>query len=281
MINKKPIGIFDSGFGGLTILKDIRTLLPEYDYLYLGDNARAPYGNRSFETVYQYTLESVKWLFSQGCELVILACNTASAKALRNIQQLDLPKIDSNKRVLGVIRPTSEIIGTFSKTGNLGIFATRGTVVSESYLIEIGKFFPDTSVSQVACPLFVPLIENNEHSSQGADYFVKKYIDQLLTQNPSTDTLLLACTHYPILKDKIKQFLPDYIRIVEQGPIVATSLKEYLNRHQWMNEQITKGGSLDIYTTDDPLDFDEKSALFMDTSIKSKHLDFHALSLQN
>ncbi len=281
MTDQKPIGVFDSGFGGLTILRDIMGLLPNYDYLYLGDNARAPYGNRSFDTVYQYTLEAVKWLFGQGCELVILACNTASAKALRNIQQLDLPLLAPERRVLGVIRPTSEIIGKFSKTGNLGIFATKGTVVSESYLIEMEKFFPGLKVTQVACPLFVPLIENNEHAGDGADYFVKKYINQLLEISPDTDTLLLACTHYPIIKEKIRSFLPENIQIVEQGPIVAESLKDYLNRHQWMHDKISKNGILQIFTTDDPGDFDEKAKLFIETNIKSHHLDFHQLSLQN
>lgn len=279
MKDLKPVGVFDSGFGGLTVLRDIIKLLPDYDYLYLGDNARAPYGNRSFDTVYQYTLESVKWLFDQGCELVILACNTASAKALRNIQQLDLPRIAPERRVLGVIRPTSEIIGNFSKTGNLGIFATKGTVVSESYLIETDKFFPDLNVTQVACPMFVPLIENNEHTDQGADFFVKKYIAQLLKSGPETDTLLLACTHYPIIKNKIKTFLPEGITIVEQGPIVAASLKDYLTRHEWMRKKISKQGSLQIFTTDDPLDFDEKAKLFIEADIKSQHLDFHQLSL--
>ncbi|HMP30131.1 MAG TPA: glutamate racemase, partial [Saprospiraceae bacterium] len=232
MTNIKPIGVFDSGFGGLTVLKEIQNLLPQYDYLYLGDNARAPYGNRGFDTVYQYTLEAVKWLFAQGCDLVIIACNTASAKALRNIQQLDLPKIAPDKRVLGVIRPTTEIIGKLSKTGHLGIFATKGTVISESYLIEIAKLYPQMNVSQEACPLFVPLIENNEHINPGADYFIKKYIDNILQKDPKIDTLLLACTHYPVLADKIKSFLPHHINVVQQGPIVAESLKNYLSRHQ-------------------------------------------------
>ena len=281
MTDQKPIGVFDSGFGGLTILRDIMGMLPQYDYLYLGDNARAPYGNRSFDTVYQYTLEAVKWLFSQGCELVILACNTASAKALRNIQQLDLPLLAPERRVLGVIRPTSEIIGNYSETGNLGIFATKGTVVSESYLIETNKFFPRLKVTQVACPLFVPLIENNEHAGDGANYFVKKYIDQLLEIAPETDTLLLACTHYPIIKEKIRSFLPNNIQIIEQGPIVAESLKEYLSRHRWMHERISQNGELQIFTTDDPNDFDEKAKLFIETNIKSQHLDFHQLSLQH
>jgi glutamate racemase len=215
----------------LTVLKEIQNLLPQYDYLYLGDNARAPYGNRSFDTVYQYTLEAVKWLFDQGCDLVILACNTASAKALRNIQQLDLPKLAPDKRVLGVIRPTTEIIGTLSRNGHLGIFATKGTVNSESYLIEIAKIYPNMIVSQEACPLFVSLIENNEHIHEGADYFVKKYIRNILEKDDAIDTLLLACTHYPILIDKIRTFLPENISIVEQGSIVAQSLQKYLLKH--------------------------------------------------
>src|ERR1700730_8246242 len=198
-----PIGVFDSGYGGLTVLKELVGRLPEYDYIYLGDNARAPYGNRSFETVYQYTLQSVQWLFHQGCPLVILACNTASAKALRTIQQTDLPRIAPGKRVLGVIRPTTEVIGNYTRSGNVGILATRGTVVSQSYPIEIAKFYPQLHVYQQACPLWVPLIENNEHDKPGADYFVKEYMDQLTKQHPDIATVLLACTHYPLLKDKI------------------------------------------------------------------------------
>src|SRR6516164_3034977 len=226
MSSMQPIGVFDSGYGGLTILKEFITILPDYDFIYLGDNARAPYGNRSYDTVYHYTLESVQWLFQQGCPLVILACNTASAKALRTIQQNDLQKIDAEKRVLGVIRPTTEIIGTFTKTGKVGILATTGTVQSASYPIEIEKFFPDLEIFQQACPMWVPLIENNEHLQPGADYFVKEYIDELMSQEQGIDTLLLACTHYPLLREKIKEGLSSQVNIISQGEIVANSLAD-------------------------------------------------------
>jgi glutamate racemase len=273
----QPIGVFDSGFGGLTILKDLITVLPEYDYLYLGDNARAPYGNRSFDTIYKYTLEAVNWFFSQGCELVVLACNTASAKALRNIQQIDLPLIDPNRRVLGVIRPTSESVGHICKS-NLGIFATTGTVTSESYLIEINKFSPHIKVTQQACPLWVPLIENNEHLDEGADYFMKKYIDLLFGKDPVIDAVLLGCTHYPLLKEKLKKFLPPNTEIIAQGSIVAQSLKDYLERHTWMEKKISKNRDLKFYTTDDPNDFNEKSKIFFPLSIQSNHLDLKHIS---
>jgi len=214
---RHPIGVFDSGYGGLTVLKSMVARLPQYDYVYLGDNARAPYGNRSFETVYHYTLQCVRWLFDQGCPLVILACNTASAKALRTIQQNDLPNIAGSNRVLGVIRPTTEVIGNFTRSGKVGVLATRGTVLSGSYPIEIEKFFPDLAVYQQACPLWVPLIENNEHDKPGADYFVKEYLDQLQQQAPGIDTVLLACTHYPLLKEKISRFLPQGTTLISQG----------------------------------------------------------------
>ncbi|HLI93421.1 MAG TPA: glutamate racemase, partial [Puia sp.] len=215
----QPIGVFDSGYGGLTVLRELIARLPQYDYVYLGDNGRAPYGNRSFETVYQYTLQSVEWLFHRGCPLVILACNTASAKALRTIQQVDLPKIAPDNRVLGVIRPTTEVIGNYTHTGNVGILATRGTVLSGSYPIEIGKFYPGLRVYQQACPLWVPLIENNEHDKPGADYFVREYMDQLRAQSAAIDTVLLACTHYPLLAEKIAACLPAGARLVAQGEI--------------------------------------------------------------
>ena len=227
----QPIGIFDSGYGGLTILKEIVHSLPQYDYLYMGDNARAPYGTRSFETVYAYTLECVQWFFSQGCSLVILACNTASAKALRSIQQNDLPHLGPEKRVLGVIRPSSEVIGNYTKSGNVGIMGTTGTVQSNSYVIEIEKFFPAVKVTQEACPMWVPLIENNEFQSPGADYFVKRHIDNLLVKDPAIDTVLLGCTHYPLLMDKIQQFMPENVAVIYQGNIIAESLEKYFSHN--------------------------------------------------
>src|SRR6056297_3196008 len=220
-MSSTPIGIFDSGFGGLTVMKDIVSELPQYDYLYLGDNARSPYGTRSFDTIYHYTLECVKYLFDQNCHLVILACNTASAKALRTIQQQDLPNIDPQRRVLGVIRPTAEVIGNYSKTSHVGILGTSGTVNSQSYVMEIKKQFPELTVYQEACPMWVPLVENQEFDSEGADYFVKQHIDGILSQSKKIDTLLLACTHYPLLIDKIKKFVQDDITILSQGEIVA------------------------------------------------------------
>lgn len=268
-----PIGVFDSGYGGLTVLKEIGKLLPEYDYLYMGDNARAPYGPRSYETVYQYTLEAVNWFFSQGCELVILACNTASAKALRTIQQKDLPGIDPNKRVLGVIRPTTEIIGQYSKNGEVGILGTTGTVQSGSYPIEIEKFFPGLKVYQEACPMWVPLIENNEYNQPGADYFVQKHLNHLMSQSASIDVLLLACTHYPLLISKIRQFVPEGVRIVSQGEIVAQSLAAYLKRHQELAAVCSKTGSTAFYTTDSPEDFDSHAGIFFGKPVNSKHLD--------
>jgi glutamate racemase len=271
-MNKGAIGVFDSGYGGLTVLKEITARLPQYDYIYLGDNARSPYGTRSFDTVYQYTLQSVEWFFKQGCPLVILACNTASAKALRTIQQNDLPKIDPDKRVLGVIRPTSEIIGQFTKSGNIGILGTTGTVQSESYVIEIEKFFPGTNVYQEACPMWVPLVENNEHHSPGADYFIEKNIRQLLNQSGNIDTVLLGCTHYPLLMEKIKQFVPPGTVILSQGEIVAESLADYLNRHPKIAENCAANARLSFFTTDDPADFDAKAAIFYGKPVKSFHL---------
>jgi glutamate racemase len=271
-MNKGPIGIFDSGYGGLTVLKEIVNQLPQYDYLYLGDNARAPYGTRSFDTVYQYTLECVNWFFSQGCSLVILACNTASAKALRTIQQNDLAKMGVGKRVLGVIRPTTEIIGSFSKTNAVGILGTNGTVQSNSYPIEIAKFYPDIKVYQEACPMWVPLIENNEYQSAGADYFVKKHIDNLLAQSAGIDTVLLACTHYPLLIDKIKQFIPQGITVLSQGKIVADSLQDYLQRHTEIAEKCSKNGHIRFFTTDSTEDFDNHAANFYGKPVQSEHL---------
>ncbi len=272
MQNISPIGIFDSGFGGLTIMKEITALLPEYDYYYLGDNARTPYGTRSFETVYKYTLESVKWFFDKGCPLVIIACNTASAKALREIQQIDLPEIAPEKKVLGIVRPTSEIIGTYSSSKKVGIMATTGTVLSDSYPIEINKFFPDVEVIQEACPMWVPLVENNEHQSPGADYFVKKRIQSLLKKNKNIDTVLLACTHYPLLKNKIEEFMPVGVQIVSQGKIVAESLADYLKRHPEIEQQITQNNIRKFYTTDDPNRFDEKASMFYGQFLQSEQI---------
>lgn len=265
--------MFDSGYGGLTVLKEIVQALPGYDYLYMGDNARAPYGPRSFDTVYHYTLECVQWFFSQGCELVILACNTASAKALRTIQQKDLPNIDPDKRVLGVIRPTTEVIGQYTKTGKVGVLGTTGTVQSESYPIEIAKFFPQVRVFQEACPMWVPLIENNENECAGADYFVQQHLNQLFSQSGEIDTLLLACTHYPLLINKIKQFSPAGVQIVSQGEIVARSLQQYLANHPALAEKCTRNGQLSFYTTDATADFDTHATRFFGKPIASKHLE--------
>ncbi|WP_259070755.1 glutamate racemase [Mucilaginibacter sp. X4EP1] len=271
MLNKQPIGIFDSGYGGLTVFKSILKELPEYDYMYIGDTARAPYGNRSFQTIHQYTWECVQWLFNQGCQLVILACNTASAKALRTIQQQDLKIFeDPTKRVLGVIRPTAEVIGNYTHSKEIGVLGTRGTVQSGSYLIEIDHFFPELSVYQQACPLWVPIIENGEHDKPGADYFVEKYLEQILGQSPNIDTLLLACTHYPLLLPKIKAFLPPDIQIVAQGDIVAKSLVDYLQRHPEMETRLTKNGTQQFYTTtDDTADFDHYAEIFFEAPVTS------------
>lgn len=272
MASNGPIGIFDSGYGGLTVMKEIVRRLPQYDYIYLGDNARAPYGNRSFDTVYRYTLECVEWFFKQGCPLVILACNTASAKALRTIQQNDLEKLDPNNRILGVIRPTTEIMGSLTKTGSIGILATNGTVQSESYKIEINKFHPNVRVVQEACPMWVPLVEYNEYNSEGADYFIEKNLAGLLSKDSQIDTILLACTHYPLLIDKIKKYVPGNVRIVSQGVIVAESLDNYLERHPEMEVRCTKGGSRAFYTTDSEEDFNNHAAIFFGEPVESRHL---------
>lgn len=269
MTKNCTIGVFDSGYGGLTVFKSIVNKLPNYDYLYLGDNARSPYGDHSFDTVYKYTLECVEWLFAQGCPLVILACNTASAKALRTIQQVDIPKKYPNKRVLGVIRPTAEIIGEFTQRKNIGIMGTRGTITSESYPIEINKFFPDLEVHQQSCPMWVPLIENNEHLSEGADFFVKKYINQLLAQSNELDCILLACTHYPLLLPKISKYLPKNIKLLTQGEIVANSLADYLKRHNEIDLQLTKNSHKTFYTTGEVAVFDENASLFMGQTVKA------------
>lgn len=269
---KKPIGVFDSGYGGLTVLKEFVKLLPAYDYIYLGDNARAPYGSRSFETVYEYTLECVNRLFSMNCELVILACNTASAKALRTIQQKDLPGLSSTKRVLGVIRPTTEIVSKYSKTGHIGVLGTSGTVTSNSYPIEIAKFAPDLVVHQEACPMWVPIIENNEIETKGADFFIKKHIQNLLNKDPRIDTIILGCTHYPLLMEQIKKYVPPQTNILAQGKIVAQSLSDYLNRHPEIERLCTKGGTVEFYTTDDAENFDAAASFFYEGTVRSKHL---------
>jgi glutamate racemase len=268
-----PIGVFDSGYGGLTVLKEFIAQLPQYDYLYLGDNGRAPYGTRSFETVYKYTLQCVEWLLQQNCPLIILACNTASAKALRSIQQNDLQRLDGNARVLGVIRPTTEIIGQYTKSKNIGILATNGTVQSNSYAIEIQKFYPEVTISQEACPMWVPLIENNEHLDEGADYFVEKHIKRILNNNPDIDTLLLACTHYPLLKEKIRKYLPKGVQVIAQGEIVARSLQDYLHRHPEIENRITKNSQRFFYTTDSAEDFNTHATIFFGNPVQSKHLE--------
>ncbi len=276
------IGVFDSGLGGLTILKEIRSLLPEYDYMYLGDNARAPYGTRSFEVVYQYTLEAVNFLFSQGCPIVILACNTASAKALRTIQQNDLPKQwekdgSTLRRVLGIIRPTAEQISGFSYTNHIGILATQGTVVSDSYPIEIHKQNPQTVVVQQACPMWVPLVENNEHNTEGADYFVDKYIREIFMKDPQIDTLLLGCTHYPLLQRKIEEAVRRYashpVRVVPQGSIIAGSLADYLRRHADLEQLCSRGGSLRYLTTESAERFSRHATIFLGTPIDAEHIN--------
>ena len=258
-----PIGIFDSGYGGLTILHGIRQLLPQYDYLYLGDNARAPYGTRSFEVVYEFTRQAVIKLFEMGCHLVVLGCNTASAKALRSIQQNDLPRLDAQRRVLGIIRPTAEVIGSLTHSRHVGIFATEGTIKSESYNLEINKLFPDIQVSGVACPFWVPLVEYNEADSPGADYFVKKRIDQLLRLDPEIDTIILGCTHYPLLLPKIHKYIPRGIRIISQGEYVAESLQRYFEHHADLEQRCTKGGHVRYLTTENPEKFKEQAQLFL------------------
>ena len=267
------IGVFDSGYGGLTVLKEIVKGLPQYDYVYLGDNARAPYGNRSFETVYQYTLQAVKWCFDQGCPLVVLACNTASAKALRTIQQNDLPSLAPNNRVLGVIRPTTEVMGHYTQTKHIGILATSGTVSSESYVIESEKFFPEVKVHQQACPLWVPIIENGEAQTEGARFFIKKYVDQLKAQSSEIDTVLLACTHYPLIFDQIQNELPAGTKLLSQGSIVAGSLADYLNRHPEMECRLSQSGARQFYTTDDPGDFNRHASLFYGEGVGAGHVD--------
>lgn len=272
MHNNGAIGVFDSGFGGLTVFGAIADKLPHYNYIYLGDNARSPYGDHDFDTVYQYTWQSVEWLFKQGCPLVILACNTASAKALRSIQQNDLPKKYPDRRVLGVIRPTAEVIGNCTETKSIGVMGTKGTVSSQSYLLEIARFFPEISVYQQACPLFVPMIENGEHQGEGIDYFIKQYIDQLLSQATDIDAILLACTHYPLLIPKIKKYVAGHIKLISQGQIVADSLTHYLQRHTLLEQRLKKEGERNFFTTGSVQSFDEQGSVFLRKSIRSTHI---------
>lgn len=264
-----PIGIFDSGYGGLTVFRSIADRLPAYNYIYLGDNARSPYGDHSFDTIYKYTLECVEWLFNQGCNLIILACNTASAKALRSIQQRDVPLKYPEKRVLGVIRPTAEVIDQYTTSKQVGVMGTRGTVNSQSYMLEINKFFPEISVYQQSCPMWVPLIENNEHLQSGSDFFIHTYCDQLLAQSKDIDCVLLACTHYPLLMPKLKNVFPDYINILTQGEIVADSLVSYLERHPEIEEKLGKQGQKSFYTSGDSSTFDAHASIFFGEELKS------------
>lgn len=272
---KAPIGVFDSGYGGLTVLKSIRNQFPENDLVYLGDNARSPYGTRSFDVVYKYTLEAVKYLFSLNCPLIILACNTASAKALRTIQQKDLPKFFPDKKVLGVLRPTTEEIGHFSKAANVGVLGTSGTIDSKSYEIEINKFFPDIKVTQQSCPMWVPLVENNSFLEKGGQYFIKKYIDEIFNKSPKIDTLILACTHYPLLKESILKYAPKGVNVIEQGDLVSQKLKDYLNRHQLINDKLSKNSSLEILTSENHEKFDGHLNLFYGKNHHSKTVNFH------
>ncbi|WP_262279454.1 glutamate racemase [Hallella absiana] len=268
-----PIGIFDSGYGGLTILHGIRQLLPQYDYIYLGDNARAPYGPRSFDVVYEFTRQAVQKLFEMGCQLVILGCNTASAKALRSIQQHDLPQWDPKRRVLGVIRPTAEIIGKLTRNGHVGLLATEGTVKSHSYDMEIAKLWPNIKVTGQACPFWVPLVEYNEADSPGADYFVKKRIDQLMQLDPDIDTIILGCTHFPLLMPKILKYVQPGVRIVPQGEYVADSLKDYLLRHTDMASRLTTSATVKYYTTENPDKFKESASIFLHERVHVEHIE--------
>ena len=271
--NPGPIGVFDSGYGGLTILHGIRQRLPEYDFMYLGDNARAPYGSRSFEVVYQFTRQAVLKLFSMGCQLVILGCNTASAKALRSIQQRDLPQWDENRRVLGIIRPTAEVIGQLTTSRHVGLLATPGTILSGSYEMEIAKLFPDIKLSGVGCPLWASIVEANEADSPGADYFVKKRIDMLMRKDPEIDAVILGCTHYPLLMSSIVKHVPTGVRIIPQGEYVANSLRDYLNRHTAMDERLTKNGTCQYFTTESEDKFEETAQIFLHEKVNVKHVD--------
>ena len=268
-----PIGVFDSGYGGLTILNEIQRIMPNYDYIYLGDNARAPYGTRSFDIVYRFTLQAVNYLFEQGCHLVILACNTASAKALRSIQQKDLPLIDPNRRVLGVIRPTVEKVGELSKNGNIGVFGTPGTIQRQSYNIEITKLHPTFHTYGNGCPMWVPLVENREADKPGADYFVKQEVDNLFAQQADIDTVLLACTHYPLLYDKIRQYVPQSAQVIKQGEIIADSLVDYMRRHPEMDARCTRGGNTQYLTTENATKFAEMASIFLNRPISATQIE--------
>lgn len=270
--NPGPIGIFDSGYGGLTILKHIRNAMPEYDFIYLGDNARTPYGTRSFQVVYEFTLQCVTKLFEMGCNLVILACNTASAKALRTIQQIDLPRLDATRRVLGIIRPTIECIGDLTQTRHVGLLATPGTVKSLSYPLEINKLYPDIVVTGESCPIWVPLVETGESQSEGADYFIKRHIDNLLAKDNEIDTIILGCTHYPLLLDKIRKYVPQGINVISQGEYVASSLKLYLERHPEMDVRCTKDGTCRYYTTESVETFLPNASLFLNSALDAESI---------
>lgn len=267
-----PVGVFDSGYGGLTILREIRRALPQADFIYLGDNARAPYGNRSFDLVYNFTLQSVEYLFAQGCQLVILACNTASAKALRSIQQRDLPLLDPARRVLGVIRPTAEAVASYTRNGHIGLFGTPGTVASRSYDMELAKLHPDLVLSSLPCPMWVPLVENMEAEGDGADFFVKREIDRLLNIDPQIDAVILGCTHYPLLLNKIRKYIPREVTVLSQGDIVAASLLDYLARHPEMEKRITKGASVRYLTTEEPDKFSSLASVFMKDPVQAERV---------
>ena len=267
-----PIGVFDSGYGGLTILQDIKKQLPEYDFLYLGDNARAPYGTRSFDVVYEFTLEAVQELFDRGCELVILACNTASAKALRNIQQNDLQNIGPDKKVLGVIRPSTEIIGDLTKSNSVGLLATEGTVSSNSYVIEVNKYSPKTTIHQQACPMWVPLIESNKHTTHAGQEFIKEDVDSLLAQDPDMDVIVLGCTHYPIIKEYIESIVPANVKVISQGNIVAERLVDYLQRHPEIESKCSKGGLTSFLTTESTVEFDANATQYIGAKVSSTHI---------
>lgn len=273
MLKTAPIGVFDSGYGGLTVLSEIRKQLPECDFIYLGDNARAPYGNRSYDLIYDFTLEAVNFLFSKGSPLVIIACNTASAKALRSIQQNDLPKISAENRVLGVIRPSTEEIGALTQTKHVGILGTTGTIQSGSYEVELNKFAPEICVTQHACPMWVPLIENSRHNSRAGKIFIEEDVRALMNKDPQIDTIVLACTHYPVIKSQIEDLLGDQIKIISQGPIVARKLKDYLNRHPEMENRISKYGRIHYFTTENKLVFDQKASQFLNEEISSQHVE--------
>jgi len=272
MSEKGPIGVFDSGYGGLTVLKSIKKELPQYDYIYLGDNARAPYGSRSFEVILEYSLEAVKWFFKQGCPLVIFACNTASAKALRTIQQRYLPELDNTRRVLGVIRPTVEAIEKYTKTNRVGVLGTIGTIVSESYPIEIEKLFPHIKTYQQACPLWVPIVEHEEMNNAGADYFIQKDIQALLNQDNEIDTIILGCTHYPLLINTIRRFVPEHINLISQDHIVAASLADYLNRHPEIEERLNKNSEIRFFTTDNIDLFNKRAKIFFGDEVSAQRV---------